>query len=274
MNTSTKAINQAVALLGAMAILWYSLSLIPFTKEAKWTKLHREKEEKIGDWMLSNITQGLDSILSLKLDSITHVLLDDLLIHNSSLRSKVKVHLIHSDEINAFALPGDHIVVFSGILKKMDSVDQYAGVLSHELAHLQESHILKRVSREIGISILIGMVTGSGSGGVQQIAGELSSLAFSRKEEKEADLIGAEMMIRAGINPKALGELMQKIEDLSDSNLDLEWLSSHPAGKERAEYLSAYQLPSDFKEDIKMERASWQLCQDALSENLNELGDL
>ena len=270
MNNSNKAFNQAIALLGGLAVAWYLLSLVPFTKNAEWTKLHREQEEKIGDWMLKSMTLGHDSLISAQLDSITKVLLDDLLIQNNDLRSKVKVHLIQSDEINAFALPGDHIVVFSGILKEMESVNQYAGVLAHELAHLQESHILKRVTREIGFSILISMITGSGGGGIQKVAGELSGLAFSRNEEKEADLVGAEMMVQAGINPRELGALMAKIEALTESNAQFEWLSSHPAGKNREEYLMQYELPAHFREDIKMERASWLKCLDALSESTEE----
>lgn len=88
---------------------------------------------------------------------------------------------------NAFATPGGHIYVFSGLIKYLDSEDQLAGVIGHEIAHADRRHSIKSIQKQYGVSILMSIVLGQNPGQLAQMAASLGQLKFSRDYEREAD---------------------------------------------------------------------------------------
>ena len=98
------------------------------------------------------------------------------------------VKIIHDNTIqNAFATPGGHIYVFSGLIKYLDDENELAGVLGHEIAHADRRHSTQQLGRQYGMGMLMSLVLGKNPGQLAQIAAGLGQLKFSRSFEAEAD---------------------------------------------------------------------------------------
>lgn len=153
-----------------------------------------------------------------------------------------EIEVFESEEINAFALPGGHIGVFSGIFKVAENQDELATVIGHEVAHVTRQHALKRYNREattqMGV-IGVAVATGTGQAGMD-LAGMVAqlglSLPFSRGEESEADTVGLRYMAAAGFDPRqsvALWKNMEKKNKLGPPQM----LSTHPSSGNRIDEL-------------------------------------
>lgn len=154
----------------------------------------------------------------------------------------IKVHYVVSDEINAFAMPGNQMVVLTGLVQFADSAAMVEGVLAHELAHITEAHVTKKLLKEAGISIVLAVIGGNNELGrqlVQLIAGS----AYDRSLEKEADLKGLAFLYAAGMHTKGLANFLHKMDQKNTSQAPeiLKWLSTHPESAERVAYLNAAQ---------------------------------
>lgn len=154
-----------------------------------------------------------------------------------------EVNLIGSKDINAFCMPGGKIVFFSGLVNNLKLTDdEIAIVMGHEIAHALREHGRERAAKSglasagakiagIGLSALFGIdpnLTTAATGGVAN----LTMLKFSRDDETEADVVGLDLVARAGYDPRAGITLWQKMGMVSDS-APVPWFSTHPAGKNR-----------------------------------------
>lgn len=148
--------------------------------------------------------------------------------------------VVKSDVVNAFALPGGYIVVFTGLMKKAEKADEVAGVLAHELNHVMQRHGLERIVKQLGfvavVSILLGDQQGLG-GVMKQLGTELMTLKFGRAQETEADLTGLQLLHRAKINPNGMITFFQRLAEKDDGRV--EWFATHPMSSARAERLKA-----------------------------------
>lgn len=150
------------------------------------------------------------------------------------------------DAINAFALPGGNIGVYTGLLDIAETPDQLAAVVSHEVAHVRLEHANARISAnyaaQIGVS-LVGAVLGGGEGGNEQLYSLLGLgaqvgvlLPYNRSQESEADLLGLEYMAAAGFNPEASVALWRNMKEASGEGPP-EFLSTHPSKGTRIQTL-------------------------------------
>ncbi len=159
-----------------------------------------------------------------------------------------EINVIRSNELNAFAMPGGKMVVYSGIVERLTlSDDEIAAIVGHEMAHVLREHSREKVSQQLlkssGISI-VSAALGLGNAGdsLLQQAGDVAfSLPFSRTMESEADTIGLELMALAGYDPNAAVTLWQKMAKAS-GNSGSSILSTHPSGPERISNLQS-QVP-------------------------------
>ena len=98
------------------------------------------------------------------------------------------VKIIHDDDVlNAFCAPGGFICVYTGIIKFLESEDQFAGVMAHEIAHADRRHVTNALTKQYGLSVMLNVVLGSDPSTLKDIAGGLISLTFSRSNETDAD---------------------------------------------------------------------------------------
>jgi predicted Zn-dependent protease len=144
-----------------------------------------------------------------------------------------------NDELNAYCMPGGRIMVYSGIIDKLDLSDaELATVLAHEVAHALREHTRERVSRAYGQQLVlsgVAAVTGvseATANMANMIAQVTFQLPFSREQESESDTIGLELMARAGYDPRAAVTLWNKMGAAAGSGTP-KFLSTHPAPKDR-----------------------------------------
>jgi predicted Zn-dependent protease len=149
-----------------------------------------------------------------------------------------EVNLIGAQDVNAFCMPGGKIAFFSGLLEKLKLTDdEVAIVMGHEMAHALREHGRERMAK--GTLLQLGAALGSAVFGLgdtgRMVVGQSAQLAllkFSRDDESEADLVGLDIVARAGFDPRAGVTLWRKMA-LMNKGAPPEWLSTHPAGKNR-----------------------------------------
>ncbi len=150
------------------------------------------------------------------------------------------VTVVKSDVVNAFALPGGYVVVFTGLLKKAERPEEVAGVLAHELNHVLQRHGLERIVKQLGFiavaSIIVGNQQGLGQM-MKQLGVELMTLKFGRAQETEADLTGLQLLYRAKIDPSGMITFFERLAEKDEGRVEL--LSTHPMSGSRAERLKA-----------------------------------
>ncbi len=163
-------------------------------------------------------------------------------------RTGWKVVVFEEESANAFAVPGRRIGVHSGMLAVAESPDQLAAVVGHELSHVLASHSNERLSQmlatQAGLLAASAMTdTESESGRATVAALGLGAqfgvlLPFSRSHEKEADLMGLDLMARAGFDPGQSAELWRNMAEKSGGQPP-EWMSSQPSHESRIRDLQA-----------------------------------
>jgi predicted Zn-dependent protease len=145
----------------------------------------------------------------------------------------------NTDELNAYCMPGGRIMVYSGLIEKLNLTDaELATVMAHEVAHALREHTRERVSRAYGQQLVlsgVAAVTGvsEGTADIANMIGQVTfQLPFGRDQESEADTIGLELMARAGYDPRAAVTLWNKMSAAQSSGQP-KFLSTHPAPKDR-----------------------------------------
>ncbi|HVB48640.1 MAG TPA: M48 family metalloprotease [Burkholderiales bacterium] len=156
---------------------------------------------------------------------------------------------IRNSEINAFAMPGGFVGVNSGLIMATDNESELAAVLAHEITHVTQNHIARMLTAQqrlqlptmlaLAAAIIAGRsrpdlavgAAAAAQGGVVQ-----SQLAYSREFEREADRIGFERLVKAGFDPRAMGQFFEKLQSytrLSQDGSIPAWLQDHPLTPER-----------------------------------------
>ncbi|WP_345333435.1 M48 family metallopeptidase [Ferrimonas pelagia] len=162
-----------------------------------------------------------------------------------------EVVVFESEQVNAFALPGGHIGVYTGLLEVAQTPDQLAAVMGHEIGHVLADHGNEQVSRgqmtNAGLQIAQIALGASGTANSDMIMAGLGLgaqvgilLPFGREQESESDVIGLELMARAGFDPAAAVTLWQNMAKASGS-APPELLSTHPSSQSRIADLQSRQ---------------------------------
>lgn len=177
--------------------------------------------------------------------AITAVLTDA----DASQPEQWEVSVFADEQINAFALPGGKIGVYEGLLAVAENQDQLATVLAHEVAHVLSRHSNERISTQYATSTgleLASVLAGQPTPVKQTLFGLLGVgaqvgvlLPFGRKQETEADLVGLELMARAGFEPRQSVDLWQNMNAASEG-APPEFLSTHPSGESRIRALQQH----------------------------------
>ncbi len=151
---------------------------------------------------------------------------------------------LNDKSINAFTLPGGYVFITKGMLKKLTTEAQLAGILAHEIVHVVARHYAAAASRETsesGIMLLAAALSGAKvpAGALQaaDLARQIIGLRYNRKDEREADLAGLDYMVAAGYNPYGVIKSMEMLEG-EDAVRPVEFFSTHPDPQNRLAYLN------------------------------------
>ena len=208
-------------LVGAKPLLGWGLSHISVTQE-----------EQLGNWFW----KGQRSRLRLVEHGQAHTAIEEIgarLTKGSAYR--YRWYVADDPAINAFAMPGGIVVVNTGLIEAADSAEELAGVLAHEIQHVELRHSLHQLAQQAGLRLLVALVMGD-LGGAGDIAARLAELKFSRDAETEADLQGLAALRRASIDPRGMVAMFRKLgADTGPSPPQI--LSTHPVTEQRVDAL-------------------------------------
>ncbi len=208
-------VSAAILLIGYMAPRWLA-PLVPFS----W-------ERKFGNALVGDLGQKFCA------SGTGQQALDKLARRLSPKAADYKVRVVDVPMVNAVALPGGTIVIFKPLLLEAESPDEVAGILGHEIGHVEQRHVTEAMIRHYGLSMLISSFGGTTGANIEMLA----SANYSRGAEREADAASIHALGRAGISPRPtarfferLGKVEKGIGRLAEP---LSYLASHPLSEER-----------------------------------------
>lgn len=246
----------------------FALQQVNWVTVFRVQKLTDKTEEKLGElfWDVFKETgkENKDSFVINSVDSLVTKMCSA----NNIDRKTIKLHILDKDEINAFALPDGHLIVFTGLILNSESPEELSGVIGHEIAHIQLNHVMKKLVKEVGLSALISLTTGNGgSETIKETAKFLSSTAFDRSLEKDADIKSVDYLVRTNINPEPFADFLYKLSVReNEATKYLSWISTHPESKERTEYILEYSKDKKGTYQSVLSKDTW----DKLKEKVEE----
>jgi beta-barrel assembly-enhancing protease len=202
----------------------------------------QQQEIEIGQSNVQQINQQLPIVQDAEVNRYINVLGDSIARLTARGDLPWTFYVVNSKEINAFAVPGGFIYVNRGLIEHTQTLSQLAGVLGHEIGHVVARHSVKQMGQMNAANIGVGLacvLTSVCNSQVAQVginaAGSAIFAKFSRDDEKEADDIGIENVVRAHIHPKGIPEMFQILLDTRTSSPGLVdgWFSTHPTEEAR-----------------------------------------
>ena len=160
--------------------------------------------------------------------------------HRSDL--KFSFAALNDEQTNAFALPGGYVFITRGMLEKLSTEAQLAGILGHEITHVVARHSMAAMSRDGLISAALSAASSAANApaGVSTVASvtqQIIGMGFSRDNEEQADKTGMDYMYKAGYDPYGMVETMEILQRLDSSGQQIEFFSTHPIPENRRQYL-------------------------------------
>lgn len=225
--------------------IWLLVTLLTLIQINNINALTLEEEEKAGQEFAIAVKQQLEVIDDPFIDNYINDLGNYLLKSVETRHFKYRFYAVKNEEINAFAGPGGHIVVFSGLIKVMDEIDELAAVVSHEIAHVSNRHISQQLSQnaKLNVASMLGMLAGILVGGGDaseavmigsQAAVQQQQLGYSRDAERQADQAGFKYALGAGFDPAAITRVHKKLQAGHWGADEVPaYLLTHPIGPER-----------------------------------------
>jgi predicted Zn-dependent protease len=161
------------------------------------------------------------------------------------------------ETVNAFALPGGHMYIYTGLMKLCENEAQLASVMAHEIGHVAEHHHGESMTRQMGYEFLLSLILGDSSSTGAEVGAQLlaawNESRYSRTQENESDRVGMDLLWRAGYKPEAMVTFMENMlrneQQQGRARPAVKFLSSHPATSERIAQLKflVQQYPADLR---------------------------
>jgi beta-barrel assembly-enhancing protease len=207
------------------------LLVVPWLGEKIAVSFSKEKEISIGNAMYRSILSEatVDTGRSAIINQFYQAL-------DYPVGYPIEIAIVKSPEVNAFAVPGGHIVVYEGILENMKTPEQLAALLGHEASHIEKRHSLRNIFRSMARKMFLLLIFGGDAGIAGYLANradDLKGLEYSRELETEADDHGMQMMYNSGIDVNGMLLLMQQLQKSGEGKEPSSLLSTHPVFESR-----------------------------------------
>ncbi|MYF17936.1 MAG: M48 family metalloprotease [Gemmatimonadetes bacterium] len=155
--------------------------------------------------------------------------------------------VVDAPEVNAFALPGGFIYVNLGLIKAAETESELAGVIGHEIGHVEMHHGAKKISQQYGVAVLVDVIAGGGDPSLRRkiiaqlvgFGGGLGVLSYGREAERESDAFAVHCMVNAGVDPEGIArffETLLKLHKREPKGVEA-WFSTHPPTQSRIDFV-------------------------------------
>ncbi|HUS19725.1 MAG TPA: M48 family metallopeptidase [Terriglobales bacterium] len=247
MNGRTMNVRQMVQRSVAIALI--CLMALPlqarYNAKPRWSLFSVEQEVQAGQQYSAEVEKQLPLVNDSTISSYVSRLGQRLAAKAPGTKYPYTFKVVNQKEINAFALPGGPIYVNLGTIQAASNESELAGVIAHEISHVVMRHSVNQASKQAAAQIPLAILGGRMGGGM---AGQLAQLGigfgvgslfmkYSRDAEREADLVGADILYDAGYNPQGMVTFFRKLEGETGSR-GSEFFQSHPNPGNRAEAVS------------------------------------
>jgi predicted Zn-dependent protease len=209
--------------------------------------ISQQQELAMGSQYASEINNELPIVNDAAANQYINALGNRLASHGSR-GIRYQFYIVNSEVVNAFAVPGGYIYVNRGLIQRASSTSELAGVLAHEIGHVEERHSVEQLERaqqaNVGLTLAY-VLLGRNPGGAEQTAinvgGGLYFARFSREAENEADADAVPLMVASGLHPNGLVSFFQKMmaDQARQPSAVENWFSTHPTTQERIDVAKA-----------------------------------
>jgi len=233
-------------LVSGLFLIYFSFSgcaVNPVTGKTQFMTVSEEREFSMGQQVDKQVREEMGFYLEdQELRSLVKEVGRSISQHTARAKNlNYRFEIVDSPDFNAFALPGGFVYVQRGLLEKINSADELASVLGHEITHVDARHSAAQISKVelLNIGLLAANIATQGAvqqfGDLVNIGAVLTLNKFSRDAEREADHYGTIYMTKAGYNPKASLDVMQQIQriQLREPTSVETWFMTHPPTSER-----------------------------------------
>lgn len=201
-----------------------------------------QQEVQLGQQYAAQINQQLPLVSDAEVVRYINVLGDSIARVGDDRDLDWHFYVVDSPEINAFAVPGGYIYVNRGLIEAAQNMSQLAGVLGHEIGHVEKRHSMQQMRdmerANVGVGLLCVLTTVCESqvaATAINVGGSAVFAKFSRADESEADEVGVQNMVRAGIDPRGIPEMFRILLNMRQRGpgaVDA-WFSTHPMEEDR-----------------------------------------
>lgn len=220
-----------------VALLAYFV-VLPWCADKVADRLPHSFDKELGQTAMINMNEANDDSASALLTQFAaqvHWDTDD----------SLTFFVVPSQIENAYALPGGYVFVYTGLLKKLDTKEELAALLSHEVAHVTCRHAVRRLCRDMSTRIVLSLVLANSSDAANVLfsnANDVYGLKYSRSYEQQADIVGIKTLRNNHIDQQGMLDLMEVLQALKERSDAPEFISTHPLTTSRINYV---------REDIK-----------------------
>jgi beta-barrel assembly-enhancing protease len=225
--------------LGVSALMGMMVSAVVARVPVEW-------EQEFGDKVMAELREKETFVEDAKMQTNLLRAVAPLLATVPTNALGFKLYLMKHPLPNAFALPGGHVVVTTSLMDLADRPEEIAGVIAHEVAHVNKKHVFRKIISSSGPYILCRLFMRDNSGLLGVLAGSsqlLVAQSFSQEYETEADDVGWQYLVNAHIDPRGLPDMLRRLQSEYESmhlgNLMPQAFSSHPATDKRIRRLQA-----------------------------------
>lgn len=217
-------------------------------KAAASVLISDKQEEELGQQLHQELAkQGIQYVKDPQITNYVQQMATPILQAANQKRKGVNwhVHVVQSPEINAFATPGGHLYINTGLIKAAQSEAELAGVIAHEAGHVVGRHSARNMVQAFGLQTIASIALGENPSMLKQVAASIvaqgAMLNHSRSQETEADELGAELARRANWDPNGLIGFFQTLQKQQGQTPGvLKWFSTHPPAGDRISHLKQY----------------------------------
>lgn len=262
-----KILRDFLLLIGIFGGIWAGIAYLPILWEAPDLTLSKEQEQKLGDVLAKDVVLDKWENVSQQYplaDSALRVIYTRLLGSIPEPAYNYKFYILRDSTVNAFTIAGGHIFVFEGLIQFCESPEELAAVLAHEIGHSQKRHVVKKLTKDLGLELVSVIISGGNETVVHEAGKLLFSSRYDRTYEKQADRFAVDLLEKANINPYTMAGFFRRLKEKDMAyDEDLEFIMTHPHNDSRIRDILTYQTAASFTQ--KPFTIDWKAVQQSLA---------